>query len=286
MSLALVVGPAAEPISLAEAKRHLRIDDTSSDTHVAALIMAARDHVETYCRRALITRTLDWRLDHFPASGSLYLPSPPLRSVTSITYVDTAGATQTWTSTLWTSDIYSEPGRIQPAYGEVWPSTREQPNAATIRFKAGYATKFTATAADDILTAAGHVLATGDLTRLYMSGPESVAATSSVAAVGAAALPAGLAENTDYYAVTVVAATSTKLSLTSGGAAVDITGAGTGTGSQFYLGVIPRPILDAMLLMLTHWYENRGPVNIGNIVNEIPMSARALLSPYRVLTFG
>src|SRR3990167_7420015 len=72
------------------------------------------------------------------AECAIELPLPPLRSVTSITYVDQDGTTQTLSSTLYTVDSSSEPARITPAYGEVWPSTRDQVNAVTVRFVAGY----------------------------------------------------------------------------------------------------------------------------------------------------
>jgi len=48
-------------------------------------------------------------------------------------------------------------------------------------------------------------------------------------------------------------------------------------------GNVPQGIKQAMLLMIGHWYANREAVNVGNIVNEIPMSATALLWGYRAL---
>lgn len=37
----------------------------------------------------------------------------------------------------------------------------------------------------------------------------------------------------------------------------------------------------AMLLLIGHWYETREAVNVGNIVNALPFSVEALLSPLR-----
>jgi uncharacterized phiE125 gp8 family phage protein len=72
----------------------------------------------------------------------MVLPKPPIASITSVTYVDTDGATQTWSSALYQTDLPSgptaEPARILPAYNESYPSTRAQMNAVTVRFVAGY----------------------------------------------------------------------------------------------------------------------------------------------------
>ena len=129
-SVTSVVAPAAEPVALDEAKRHLRVDVTSRDLDIAAFITAAVAHVETLTRRALITRTSALRLDAFPATA-IAMPHPPLRAVDSITYTDTNGDSQTWTPSDYSVDVLTEPGRIQPAFGEVYPATRGVFNAVT-----------------------------------------------------------------------------------------------------------------------------------------------------------
>lgn len=58
--------------------------------------------------------------------------------------------------------------------------------------------------------------------------------------------------------------------------------AGYGSGAAN----VPEGVKQAMLLLIAHWYENREPINIGNIVTEIPETANALLWPYRVLQFA
>lgn len=45
---------------------------------------------------------------------------------------------------------------------------------------------------------------------------------------------------------------------------------------------VPDGIQHAILLTVAHWYENRVPINIGNIVNAIPMTVGYLLAPYKV----
>ena len=112
--------------------------NTTADALLSALITSAREHTEDACSRAWITQTRDLVLDEFPEGlEPILIPRLPLISVTSITYIDTAGATQTWSNTLYDVDITS--GRIAPAYGQVYPTTEPGTLAAvTVRFVCGY----------------------------------------------------------------------------------------------------------------------------------------------------
>lgn len=155
MSLTLVTGPATEPLTLSDAKLHLRVDAPDEDALIDILIRAARETVESYTHRALITQTWDYKLDGFPLgwstidfdtrhvdSGAIWLPNPPLVSVTSVSYVDSNGTTQTWASSNYTVDNPQGPharmGRIVPAWSIYYPVTRSVPNAVTVRYVAGY----------------------------------------------------------------------------------------------------------------------------------------------------
>jgi uncharacterized phiE125 gp8 family phage protein len=139
MSFSLVTPPAIEPVTLAEAKKQLEIgiSDTSHDSHVTRLIKAAREDVERLTRRALITQTWQRNLSSFP-SGRIFLPRPPLRSVT-ITYRDGNGALQPLTSSHYQIDTDAAPGSIEPAINEQWPVTEPlRRDAVLIEFSAGY----------------------------------------------------------------------------------------------------------------------------------------------------
>lgn len=126
--------PASEPITLAEAKMHCRIDNADEDELVIMLIASVRQHAETILRRRLITQTLDGYLDAFPMEIKLM----PLQSVTAITYIDTDGNTQTLAADQYLVDATSQPARISRAYNVDWPDTRVQNNAVKVRFVAGY----------------------------------------------------------------------------------------------------------------------------------------------------
>lgn len=139
MGLVRTVAPATEPVSLTEAKAQCRIDGTAENDLLTALIAAARTHLEEITWRALITQTWRLTLRGFPTCNApIYLPRPPLIAVSSITYVDTAGTTQTLASGDYTVDAAAEPGTIEPAWGLSWPLTRDQPAAVTITYTAGF----------------------------------------------------------------------------------------------------------------------------------------------------
>lgn len=162
MSLTLVTPPAVLPVTEAEVWDHLRVPLLGSpaapvdQAHILTLIRAIvgwLDGKDGILGRALVTQTWDLKMDAFPgcrtsetgycgsaaAADAIRVPLPPLQSVTSIGYVDSAGATQTLAASKYTVDTASLPARIVPVYGETWPSTRDEVDAVTVRFVAGYA---------------------------------------------------------------------------------------------------------------------------------------------------
>lgn len=137
--LTLDTAPTVEPVGLDELKTALRIDGDERTQDLNRLIRAARQYAETYLGRQLCTATWLLKLDAFPANDGAIRPlRPPLVSVTSIGYTDSDGDAQTLDAGNYTVDADTEPGRIVPAYGETWPSTRAVPNAVTVTYVAGY----------------------------------------------------------------------------------------------------------------------------------------------------
>lgn len=135
-----VVTPAAEDaVSLAEAKAHLVVQHTEDDTLITRLISAATRECSNRLNRQLITATLRLWLDCFPRQADpIELRFPPIQSVEAVQYVDVDGDLQTWDDGLYLVDRISEPARIRPAFGQIWPSTRRQYNAVSIECIAGY----------------------------------------------------------------------------------------------------------------------------------------------------
>lgn len=138
------VDPTIDPVTLAEAKLHLRVDGNDEDSLIEGIITAAVDFFEKRTGRALINQTWSYTIDNWYASLSpvkplwLYLPRAPLSSVTSIYYTATDGVSTLWASSNYTVDTNSEPGRLALAYSKTWPVTREVVNAITITYVAGY----------------------------------------------------------------------------------------------------------------------------------------------------
>lgn len=134
--LRIDTAPASEPVTLAEAKAHLRVDSSDEDALIGNLVKAAREYCELFTRRSFITTTWKLTLDKFP--DTVELARSPAQSVTSIKYIDDDGVQQTFASASYLVDAESEPGRVTPVYGGSWPSARSQMNAVEVTFKAGY----------------------------------------------------------------------------------------------------------------------------------------------------
>lgn len=144
MTLKLITAPTVEPVTLAEAKVHLKEDLSDNDALISALIASARQTAEHELGRALVTQTWERVLDAFPQDGSttgtdaIELGRPPVISVVSVKYLDTAGIEQTLASNLYALDADRMPGWLLSAQGTTWPSTLDTVNAVRVRFTCGF----------------------------------------------------------------------------------------------------------------------------------------------------
>ena len=114
--------------------------DSAEDNLLTMLISAAREYCENVTGRALATQTIEYYLDKFPSDDFFELPRPPLQSVTSIIYKDSAGASTTMTlTTQYLVDSDRTVGRIVLPYGVTWPSfTAYTVNPITVKYVCGY----------------------------------------------------------------------------------------------------------------------------------------------------
>lgn len=158
-ALELITGPAAEPLTLTNAKDWLRITGSSEDTLITGLIVAARLAVENYLNRKLINQTWKYYLDCFPSSNEIYkegvfnlplsyisgggksieIPMAPVSSITHLKTYDEDNAATTMSA----SDYYADTKGVFPRVclkdGVAWPSTVLRPaNGIEIQFVAGY----------------------------------------------------------------------------------------------------------------------------------------------------
>ncbi len=136
--LRLVEGPTVEPVTLVEAKRHLRVVHDSEDSLISLYIQAAREHVEDFTRRSLLPTRWEWVRDRF--DDVIELPRPPLLSVETVSYTDSLGDTVVLDPARYRLVVGSDPGRIHPAYGTRWPLVRTGSGDVVTRYTAGYAT--------------------------------------------------------------------------------------------------------------------------------------------------
>ena len=112
MSAILIDPPAIEPVTLAEAKAHMRLTSSDDDDYVAAMITAARIQVESATRRVLVDQT--WRIyrDDWPANGRVDLPIAPIRSVTAVTVYDAEGEPTVLAAPAGTLAAAAQPARL------------------------------------------------------------------------------------------------------------------------------------------------------------------------------
>jgi uncharacterized phiE125 gp8 family phage protein len=145
LSLNRNAGPSVEPVTVAEAKSHLRVDTSDDDTYIGTLITAAREWVEAYLDRTLVHTQWKMRLERFP-TDSLYpieLPRPPVVSsgtatAVTITYTGETGNTATLSTAQYRVQRFETPGRVTTVYGGTWPAGREDNDAVQVTWWAGY----------------------------------------------------------------------------------------------------------------------------------------------------
>ena len=153
MPLQLVTPPVDEPVTLAEAKLHLRVDFDEDDALILALISAARQAAETITGRQFITARWKMVLDRFTGqegmanscesnfslpSHALLLSKCPVQTITSIQYLDMNGVMQTMPPAEYVLDAACEPARVTPVFGQIWPVSLPQIGAVNVTFDAGY----------------------------------------------------------------------------------------------------------------------------------------------------
>lgn len=114
--------PETEPVTLAQARRQCVGSDTSSATTAVLnrLIASERGFAEKYCGIKIVTQTLTLKCDSF--SNFERIPAAPVQSVTSITYTDVDGATQTLDTSVYEVRADGMDASIVLKFGQSWPA--------------------------------------------------------------------------------------------------------------------------------------------------------------------
>jgi hypothetical protein len=282
-----LVPPVLHPVSLTRAKNQLVIDESNTfdDDLIVGYLSAAREYAERYTSRILVEQTLMMTLDHFPWHTSsqgtsrnytpayaelapLYdsyavrgmqinLPRSPLVVVVSITYLDDALQSQTIPSDQYIVDTTSEPGRIIPIPGAIWPyQINYVPGSVQVTFIAGYSRNIT-----DTVTVSNNVVA-------LSQPPTTVPSVKNATSGSTLDLVEGTpAEGQFAYADGVVT--------------LNEADNGTVLTLSYRTPNVPFTIQQAILLMVGSWYQTREGVSATNLRN-VPLGVDALLSCNRL----
>jgi uncharacterized phiE125 gp8 family phage protein len=138
MPLVLTAGPEVEPVSVAEAKAHMRIDGTAEDILIGSLIVTSRLHVEAGIGLALVTQSWSWFLDAWPRSHILKLPLRPVQSIGAVRLYDESGAVTTAAADTYFLDGTAAPARLVRQGARAWPKPARVANGIEIAFTAGF----------------------------------------------------------------------------------------------------------------------------------------------------
>lgn len=116
----VTVAPTSEPVTLAEAKLHLRVDGTDEDALITGLIATARDYVARYTGSFIAPCTLEVRCDTF--ADFTTAPILPLGAVTGVSYVATDGTSQILSSSVYEARSDGLTASIALKAGQSWPA--------------------------------------------------------------------------------------------------------------------------------------------------------------------
>jgi uncharacterized phiE125 gp8 family phage protein len=138
MSLSLTTPPAAEPVTLDQAKAHLKVDTTDDDALITSLIAAARARAEWHTGRAFITQSWTFWLDGWPCDGVIEIPLPPVQSISAVTAYALDDSATVLDAATWQIDTASAPARLALKPNASPPVNLRALNAIAIAFTAGY----------------------------------------------------------------------------------------------------------------------------------------------------
>lgn len=137
---ALTTAPTDTVISVETAKAHVFVTHDDMDDWFTAAVKAATELVESRCRRGLFTQTWTLTLSGWPAV--MWLPwASPLQSVT-VQYYDASNVQQTLSSAAYVT-VPGDPAELHLAYAQTWPALYSRPNAVTVTYVIGWASRAT-----------------------------------------------------------------------------------------------------------------------------------------------
>jgi hypothetical protein len=262
--------PTVEPITLAQAKQHLRVDFSEDDAYITALITAARQYVEKFTNRAIFNRKMLLTLDYFPWPGwgtttgstahdyfmhwyyrglTIRIPKPATVSVESLTYLANDGVTVvTIDSANYTVDLTSEPARISPTPGYTWPYQQNYiPGQVRVVFTAG-TYELPVTESFTVPSTTPYTYVVEQVSKLVT-----------------------------FNGVTNAAGESVPFTNNCGTLTFDASLAGQTFTAAYTVNNMPQTIVWAMYLLMKHWYDHREAASDEN-PKTLPLGVAELLA--------
>jgi len=131
----VVTAVAAEPITLADAKAHLRVDISTDDAYITALIIVARQQAEHEAQRSFAPQTLRIRANEF--GDGVELRRGPVNAVTHVRYQDATNVQQTLSASSYYLDRSGFVPAVRAAFGAIWPAVYQQNDVIEVQYTAG-----------------------------------------------------------------------------------------------------------------------------------------------------
>ena len=132
-----VITPASTyPVSLTEAKSHLKVDTTADDTYIESIIKAATQLSEEYTNRFFIDTVIEQYASSFAELQTLF--KSKVSVISFVKYYDSDNSLQTLSDTIYDAQVRYEPSQIQLADGQSFPSITKRNDAVRVRYTVGY----------------------------------------------------------------------------------------------------------------------------------------------------
>lgn len=138
MTAVLVTPPAIEPVTLAEAKAHLRVGHDDENDLIATLIVAARRQVEARTGLALIAQHWTVLRDDWTMDGIVPLPVMPLMAIDEVAVFGDDGEKAVIDPAHYHADLASRPPRLLLRGSRVWARPGRIGNGIAITVQAGF----------------------------------------------------------------------------------------------------------------------------------------------------
>jgi uncharacterized phiE125 gp8 family phage protein len=138
MALVPTALPALEPVTLAEAKAHLRVDSDAEDVLIQSLVITSRLHIEAALGLALISQGWRWSLDAWPRDGVLCFPIRPVQAVAEVRVLDPEGTPAVVPTAHFVLDGRGDPARLVRAGSSLLPTPGRTVAGIEIDFSAGF----------------------------------------------------------------------------------------------------------------------------------------------------